>query len=479
MKAQVRSGKWTIRLNAFRTDDPRTFQFAADALPITNRELIGFRGQNDFRLAELTDLQAVDVTQTTFPQPWRDLPIYQWDTARAFQLNQKSRGMGEQRPQGLAIQRKLWLDEDGRGLTFRDQIRGRMQQTWRLDAAPGQELGAVRIGGEGQLITLNPATDAEGVEIRARTLDLNAIGRINQTAEISASGWQTDADSLSVTLTLPPGWRMLALFGADSVEGDWLTAWSLLDLFLLLVFSLAVFRNWGVTAGLVAFLAFGLAYHEPGAPRLTWLFLLMPVALLRVVKEGVARRWIMRWKYLAVGLLLINLIPFVSQQVQETLYPQLERPGVQYQPRSMFWRLGRVYRASARVANEAYESADLIPSRGVNQRGQQLQLGESLQRSKFNAANLVQEPSARIQTGPAEPAWNWNSVFCYWDGPVSPKDRLRPILISMSLHRLITIARIALLLAARCAADRIAKAAADAGQARSRRGDFPLPVPPP
>ena len=37
---------------------------------------------------------------------------------------------------------------------------------------------------------------------------------------------------------------------------------------------------------LVALLAFGLSYHEPGAPRLTWLFLLMPVALLRVVPAG-------------------------------------------------------------------------------------------------------------------------------------------------------------------------------------------------
>jgi hypothetical protein len=66
-------------------------------------------------------------------------------------------------------------------------------------------------------------------------------------------------------------------------------AWSLLDLFLLLIVTLAVGRLWGFGAGLVAFLAFGLAYHEPYAPRLTWLFLLIPLVLFRVTPEGTAQ----------------------------------------------------------------------------------------------------------------------------------------------------------------------------------------------
>ena len=37
-----------------------------------------------------------------------------------------------------------------------------------------------------------------------------------------------------------------------------------------------------------AFAAFGLAYHEPGAPRFSWLFLLIPVALVTVLPAG---RW--------------------------------------------------------------------------------------------------------------------------------------------------------------------------------------------
>jgi hypothetical protein len=76
--------------------------------------------------------------------------------------------MGAEKPEGLKISRSLWLDENGGGITFRDQILGRMQQIWRLDIAPDQELGAVRSNGQGQLITRNP-NGAAGIEIRSRT----------------------------------------------------------------------------------------------------------------------------------------------------------------------------------------------------------------------------------------------------------------------------------------------------------------------
>ncbi|MCU0753205.1 MAG: hypothetical protein MUC40_09335, partial [Akkermansiaceae bacterium] len=201
---------------------------------------------------EITGLPAVDVSQTSFPDKWREFPVYRWETAMPFRMEERMRGMGLQKPEGLGIRRELWLDQDGGGLTFRDHITGRMQQIWRLDAAATQELGSVRANGQGQLITRNPQSGAAGVEIRNRSLDLEATGRMKNQRTLPASGWQTDADDLNVTLHLPPGWRLFALFGADRVDGDWLTAWSLLDLFLLLIFTLAVFRLWGVKAALLA-----------------------------------------------------------------------------------------------------------------------------------------------------------------------------------------------------------------------------------
>ena len=60
--------------------------------------------------------------------------------------------------------------------------------------------------------------------------------------------------------------------------------------------------------------------------------------------------------------------------------------------------------------------------------------------------NLNYDPKAKIQTGPAEPAWRWIRVRCGWNGPVTESQTLRPILISPNVHRALTTARVLLLL---------------------------------
>lgn len=433
MKAQVRAGNWKIQVHAFRNTDLDELRFAAAANPIADVELVGFRAKPEFRIAEIEGVLAVDVNQTTFPDKWRDLPVYEWPTDAAFRVVEKMRGMGTQRPKGLTIDRHFWLDENGRGITYRDRISGQLQQIWRLDVAAGQQLGAVRVEGEPQLITSNPLTGSRGVEIRNRNLQMETIGRADLTDNLSATGWQTDAESLHLSLSLPPGWRVFALFGADNVEGDWLTAWSLLDLFLLLIFALAIFRLRGFGAGVVALLAFGLSYHEPGAPRLTWLFLLMPIALLHVVGEGSAKRWLNAWKFFAVALLVLSFVPFVARQIQSAIYPQLETVGVPYRARGMFEWLGVAYDHSTDFASYVQEDAPVSGS------------DRSRLSSAPKQANLLFDPRAKIQTGPAEPEWDWNQVHCAWSGPVTSDQRITPVLISRSLHQGLTVVRLLLL----------------------------------
>lgn len=458
MKVQVRAGKWTVDLHAFRTIPEGEIRFGEGAMPPVATELIGFKSNPAFRIAELEGVSSVDVTQTTFPDDWRSLPVFQWTNSAPFRIVEKLRGMGDKKPAGLTIRRRFWLDEDGRGWTYDDLVRGTAQQIWRLDVAEGQQLGAVRINGQGQLITANPQTGVAGFEVRSRNLDLQAVGRVEGQSLLPATGWRApagwspeSADSLQVTLTLPPGWRVFALFGADRVDGDWLTAWSLLDLFLLLIFALAVVRIWGVPAGVLAFLAFGLAYHEPGAPRLTWFFLLMPVALLRLVTKQPGMRWLRAWRFVALALLVVLLIPFLARQVQTALFPQLEVPGTNFQPRGDWWPWFPGIRA-ARQSEYASTSADGVfaPS-AIEQNAMNAE--ESLRRnaqqnlkSKMVDEIMAFDPKARIQTGPARPNWSWNQVNLYWDGPVSSDETIRPLLISMQMHRVLTVVRVVLLL---------------------------------
>ncbi|MEX1117514.1 MAG: hypothetical protein WEB60_01850 [Terrimicrobiaceae bacterium] len=444
LKAQVRPGKWLIEFEAFRINDLTNLQFGSNVQPAVSEILVGFRSQPDFRMVDITGAPAIDVSQTTFPDKWRSFPVYQWDTTTTLTIVERLRGMGLQKPAGLRIHREFWLDEDGKTLTFRDQITGQMQQIWRLDVAPGQDLGAVRSQGLGQLITKNPENGASGIEVRTRDLNLEATGRSPRTSSLSATGWRTDAEALTSSLNLPPGWRLFALFGADWVKGDWLTAWSLLDLFLLLIFSLSVFRLWGWSAALLAFVAFGLSYHEPSAPRFLWLALLVPLALLRVVTAGWGHKILLVGKWVIIALLVFALVPFLATQLQQAIFPQLE-------PRSS----GRADVAMMISAPQSEASADLAdgqesPMSATRESRTSSYGGKAqavMKEKPQDKSNLLYDAQARIQTGPAVPDWTWRTVSFGWNGPVQSSQQVRPLLISLPLERLLTLLRVALLLA--------------------------------
>ncbi|MCA9264217.1 MAG: hypothetical protein KDA60_10235, partial [Planctomycetales bacterium] len=434
LKAQLRTGKWTLNLRAFRTLDVHEIKFADGVTPISPVELFAFRSNPTFRLVEVEGIPPDDASLTAFPTEWRDLPVYRWTTDQPIRLIEKLRGMGVQPPSKLTVDRSFWLDEDGHGATYVDRIQGELRNTLRLDAAPQHQLGGVRQHEVPMLITQNPQTGDVGIEVREQSLQLSAVGRVSDLRGLASNGWQVDADGLSITLHLPPGWRVLALFGPDDVRGDWLTSWTLLDLFLLLVFSIAVFRILGWKAGLLAFAAFGLAYHEPGAPRFTWLFVLFPLALLRVVPAGKLHLFLRLWKYVAVALLALCLVPHVVYEIRSALYPQLEYTGTPYRDH---WILPW----SPLRSRVPYTYSSSRPSYTTEEAA-----GEDRAPRAATDSNLSYAADATIQTGPGEPQWSWNSVHCRWTGPVTQNETIRPFLIPQSVHRLLCVVRSTLLI---------------------------------
>lgn len=425
LKAQLRAGRWTIALRAFQTSDTKEVSFSNEVNPAVEDQAIAFRAQPDFRQAEITGLPQIDVSQTQLPEEWRSLPVYRWETATPFQIIEHIRGPGERGAAPLSIQRSLWLDDDGKSLTYQDRLSGQLRKIRRLDAAGSHELGSVSVNGEPQLITHNPDGGAPGFEVRSPNLEAVATGRIQMQSALSATGWQSNAESLRATMQLSPGYRLFALFGADYTRGDWLTSWTLLDLFLLLLFTLAVFRLRGFRGALLALIAFGLTYHETGSPRVAWLLLLIPVALLEVIPENRWRKWVVMTKWGAAAILLISLAPFVAYQIQGALFPQLERKAA----------------FSAASAPRAVSA----PAQMVERAGDAVSLSSAPRKYKKSAVtkeNLKADPKAVIQTGPGVPQWTWRTVEFGFDGPVSASQEVRPILIAPWMSRIISVIRV-------------------------------------
>lgn len=445
VKTQVRAGKWTLKFAAYRTSPATAISYAKDAKPLVEEELVGLQHDPAFRLVEISGIPAVDVAQTTYPEAWRQHPVHQWSTAQPFQIEEKMRGMGARKPQGITIRRSFWLDEDGKNMTYQDDLSGSGQQTWRLDAAAGHKLGAVKISGAGQLITKNPANGAEGVEVRDRNLSLQAVGRLERGARLAATGWQHDAESLEARMNLPPGWRLLAVFGADWSRGDWLTSWSLFDVFLLLIVTLAVFKAWGWKTALIGLLGLLTAYHEPGTPLITWIILVAIFAAAKWVPENatpLVQKLVNGLKIAALALFALNAVPFVTQQIQQAIYPQLEPYKVTWQD-DMRGNVNWV---------DVPESPPMMEADGIRDRvsGSLNSLsrasGYDQKEMKPSKSNLLYDTKAKIQTGPAVPQWKWREVSFGWRGPVAADEKIALWLIPCGLERVITLLRIALML---------------------------------
>jgi hypothetical protein len=265
-------------------------------------------------------------------------------------------------------------------------------------------------------------------------LDLVADSRLDSKSDwIPASGWSLALDGATSRLHLPPGWDLLAVSGVDNRPDTWLTRWTLLDLFLVLILALGVGRLWGAGWGALALVTLALTWLEPGAPRLVWLHLLAAAALLRLLPEQAESRGLARWRTfvlwyrrLAVLALLAIGLPFLVSEVRSALYPQLAQP---------YWgSAGGVVGArmqapapsiafDAGLPDAAILSAPAEPE--MARRESKVYAPSSLARPVAPPPLERLDPKALVQTGPGIPDWQWRQVDLSWTGPVGPNDGAR------------------------------------------------------
>src|SRR5207244_11924636 len=68
--------------------------------------------------------------------------------------------------------------------------------------------------------------------------------------------------SSDLQLNLPPGWQLYYASGVDDVSSSWVTNWTLLDLFAVLIVAMAVGHLWSWRWGLVALVTLALRSEE-------------------------------------------------------------------------------------------------------------------------------------------------------------------------------------------------------------------------
>ncbi|NHI01069.1 hypothetical protein [Oceanimonas sp. MB9] len=421
LRIQARPGRWQLQLASRHPGEVGALTLPVIPAPWPEEEVWAVQAYPTLRLAEITGPPAMDASQSGLPPEWQSLPAFRMIPGSTMNFRVLRRGNPESEPAQLALRRELWLDFDGGGYTLQDEFTGTLGHHARLSTPLA--LGRVSVNGEPRLVT-ELEQGQPGVELRPGTLSLMADSRLgHHTGTLPAVGWDLTVQRLSSRLHLPPGWSLLAAFGMDNTPHTWLQRWTLLDLFLVLIAAVAAFRLWGWHWGLLTLLTLGLIWHQPsglGPPRWVWLHLLAACALLKVLPVGRLRHWVAGYRLLALSVLTLIAVPFMVDELRTALYPQLAGAvapaAVAGSPRQT--------KAEAKAAADEMMSLADAPVR------------EPLPRL---------DPNALVQTGPGLPDWQWRSVEFDWNGPVTPQQQLRLVLLSPTINTLLNLLRVALL----------------------------------
>lgn len=481
LRLHVRPGSFRVELRAVLPDNPLAVGVPAHASGTGIEESEAWVSFTDeaLRSVELSGLTAVDPARAGIPEDWRGGSSFLARPGETLQLKASRRGEEEALPNRLQVHRSLWLDLDGGGFTARDTIRGDLHRDWRIDALgddAGQELGRVHDGSTGKdaLITRNPKTGHDGVELRSGKVQLTAESRLGPATTMHAVGWDLDVAQLRTTLRLPPGWTLLAARGVDRAPGTWIASWTLLDFFLVLMVAAAAMKLFGAPAGLLALAAMVLGHDQQDAPSWLWLHLLAAAALLRVLPEGWPRRVVVFWRAAAGVLLLVVLVPFAIGQIRHGIYPQVSRPGggTAFDIDSGFGGNIDLVNREAQTKSGADEAVPAAPAEemvleaeeggGADARYERKRAGRLAKPGKLKSysnlalqqqqtqsyRNLVDvDPKAVVQTGPGVPDWGWSSWNLSWSGPVDRGHQVELVLLSPRLNLLLALLRVVLMAA--------------------------------
>ncbi len=331
LRVQVQPDVSQIRINARATAPLSKTSITAIDAPWPEQEIWSYQPDAALRVTSAAGPVQVDPAQAGVPDEWHGLAAFAMRDGETLTIEQRSRGLGEENPNRLNLNRQAWLDFAGGGWVLRDNIYGTMQQDWRLNTLAPLKLESAKTSIDNQtLLITEDDKKRSGVEWRYGNVAMEAGSRIEPASRTwPISGWDINFDSVNTVLHLPFGYRLIAAPGADNAQGSWTDSWSLLDLFIVALFCLFAWRMFGIRGGMLAFLYLVLTHGEQ-APL--WLLgSVLAIALIsRNLPTGKLQTAGNFAKYVVLILLVLASLPFAASQIRMALYPQLEPQQYDY-----------------------------------------------------------------------------------------------------------------------------------------------------
>ena len=393
-------------------------------------EIWSFQAKNHLRMVKLMNVNGADPKNAGVPQQWQHYPAYYIQPNQSIFIQEQRRGDPNPSPDQLNLNRTLWLDFKGNGYTIHDNLNGKIHKNWRLNVVDDIQLGRVSFSNEDQLITTDNKNQT-GVEVRTGQINISADSRYTKNIrKLPAIGWDHSMNQVKTNLNLPPGWRLLTASGVDTVTGSWFERWQLLDFFIALIIVMAIYHIKNIQWAFLGLITMIVTFHEPSAPRLTWLHLLAVIALLHVVPKGRFQSAIRLWFIAAIIMFSVYVLPFMMHQIRSGCFPQLETNTRSHELNRINYSRQQKNKLPSSTKNDSFlykEKVLASPQRTIGTK-------------QYSKDQFLSD--AVVQTGPGLPQWRWHSVQLTWNGPVDKSQIIKLWLISPSLNLFLSLLRV-------------------------------------
>ena len=437
LNVQVTRGKYWIILRARSTKTMNQFFYrrAGDLWP--NHEIWGFEPKRNLRVVRVEGAPSVNLNQVGAPERMlkrnSHMVGFSLSEQNVISIVEEQRGNVNPNPGKFTIERDLWLSFSGDSLVAQDRIFAITESDRRISAdyVPGK----VNVNDTPRLITfLDPETKSyPGINLDKRSSAVEAVSLISHPNTILANGWNIDSNSLSATLHLPPGWRLLWTHGVDEVTNSWLSDWLIWDVFIALLLIALVFKIAGIRWASIIAIAVLLIYQDNWGPTTGWLVLAALIYLSTLMDARSFQRVTQGVYWLMLVPIATSSIYFSVMHARMAIFPQFENKQSVYAESVL---LSDVHTSDVDQASPAagYMKSERVWPMPQSQPDDVAVSGADIQ---TETAEFRETPVVTIQTGPGTPKWEWHNIHLSWSGPVAKDQTMSFVIMPPWLTRIV------------------------------------------
>lgn len=424
LRVQLRSGTWDIAMMCRFTCETKVFSMDKSTDKWPSQEIWSFEADPGVRAVSIKGANTINPSQSALPGEWLRFPAYIITNNEKLEIVEEHRGDFSPDPNVLTLERKMWLNFKGEKITIKDIISGTVSRPGRLALDRNFVLGSVSLDDVPQLVTtvdsINP-----GIEYRQGLINLKCLSMVNA-KNMKSTGWNQPFTKADVELNLPPGYTVMHINGPDFTRNTWLSKWSIWDIFLLFLLVISIYKISNIRWSIVALLTFVITFHENGAPIFLWLNIVASVALLRVLPDSKFKKLLSYYSILAFMAVLFVGLTFSVYQVRQALYPQLEKGKLRHYSQQL------QYTSSGTDHYDKKEEGRVAKFVST----------ESISSLRENQSMDHYDPGIKIQTGPGEPKWSWNTVTFGFNSPVDSRQMISMFILPPIANSFMSIARV-------------------------------------